>query len=300
MPTWILTSRPRRAITCANKTQNNEAWRSLPAPPGATSAERGGAVKKVNHFISTGLILIAFSAGLAQISESSEEFIGEFNAPWKDERVAIVLDPFEGNAIAWDQLVTEPRMVGIIHRATIGRRRDTRYRERKAEAKRRGYKWGSYHLGKPGNPIRQADFYLATVRPAADEVIALDIESLNPATDMSLANASRFIKRIRKETGRYPMLYANQAVTEEISNKFGRHSVFSKTHLWYARFKSRVIDFPTKTWDTYTLWQFSSEINCEPAQPERCPFRVPGTQTDMDVNVYRGTVEELKANWPFR
>lgn len=247
---------------------------------------------KLNHFISTALILIAFSAGLAQN--------GEFNQPWKDDRAAIVIDPFQGNEVDWDQLATEPRMVGIIHRATIGDRMDTRYAERRDEAKRRGLKWGSYHLGKPGNPIKQADFYLKTTRPTSEEVMALDIESLNPATDMSLANARRFIRRIKKKTGRYPLVYANQLVTNAISDKFGRDKVFSKTHLWYARFKSHVTDFPTKTWDRYTLWQFSSEINCTPADLERCLFRVPGTQTDMDVNVYRGTVEELKAKWPFR
>jgi lysozyme len=248
-------------------------------------------MKKINYLISALLTVNMFSAGSAQT--------GEFNEPWKDERVAIVIDPFQGNGIVWDQLAREPRLVGIIHRATIGNRRDTRYAERREEAKRRGFKWGSYHLGKPGDPIGQADFYLATVNPTEDEVMALDIESLNPATDMTLTNARRFILRIKEKTGRYPLFYANHAVTREVSGRFGRDEVFSKTYLWYARFKSRVTDFPTGTWDSYTLWQFSSEINCKPAHPELCPFRVPGTQMDMDVNVYRGTVDELKAYWPF-
>jgi len=248
-------------------------------------------MKSISYFISTGLILVFFSAGLAQTSE--------FNEPWKNEQLAIVIDPFQGNEVVWDRLAREPRVVAIIHRATIGGRKDTRYATRKEEALRRGHKWGSYHLGKLGNPITQADFYLDTVRPAADEVMALDIESLNPATDMSLANARRFILRIKEKTGRYPMFYANHAVTKEVSDRFGRDDVFAKTSLWYARFTPRVTNFPTKTWDSYTLWQFSSEINCTPAHPERCLFRVPGTQTDMDVNVYNGTVEELKAKWPF-
>lgn len=94
------------------------------------------------------------------------------------------------------------------------------------------------------------------------------------------------------------MFYANHAVTKEVSDRFGRDDVFSKTYRWYARFKSRVTDFPMKTWDSYTLWQFSSEINCKPVHPERCLFRVPSTQTDMDVNAYRGTVKELKEIWP--
>ena len=249
-------------------------------------------MKKVNHLKLAALILMAFGLGSAQTSE--------FQEPWKDAHLAIVIDPYQGNEIVWPEVATDLRVVGIVHRATIGGRKDTMYAERKAEATRRGYRWGSYHLGKPGNPITQADFYLDTVKPSADEVMALDIESLNPATDMSLASARRFIRRIRKKSGRYPMLYANQAVVKQISDTYRRDKVFSKTPLWYARFKSSVTDFPTKTWDSYTLWQFSSEINCKPDQPEDCLYRVPGTQTDMDVNVYRGTVDELKANWPFK
>ena len=249
-------------------------------------------MKKIKCLSLTVLMLVIVGTCVAQN--------GPFNRPWKDKRVALVIDPFQGNKIVWEKLAAEPRVVGIIHRATIGDSKDTRYAQRKDEAKSRGYKWGSYHLGKPGDPIAQADFYLDTVRPAEDEVMALDIESLNPKTDMSLADARRFILRIKEKTGRYPMFYANHAVTREVSDRFGRDEVFSKIALWYARFKSQVTDFPTQTWSAYTLWQFSSEINCVPAHPENCLFRVPGTQTDMDVNVYNGTVEELKAAWPFR
>jgi len=260
---------------------------------------------KIKQLSSTGLILLLVTTGLAQTGPAGD-LAAEFNQPWKDLSTALVIDPFQGNEIVWDQLATEPRLAGIIHRATIGDRIDTRYAERKEEAKRRGFKWGSYHLGRPGDPIKQADFYLETVKPGPDEVLALDIESLDAAKDMTLAAARRFIKRIKKKTGRYPLVYANHAVTKQISKKFGRDKVFSKTHLWYARFKSQVTDFPTRTWPTYTLWQFSSEINCtptaagQPADPNRCLFRVPGTRTDMDVNVYHGTVAELRANWPFR
>jgi len=225
---------------------------------------------------------------------------GEFNHPWTDPTTAIVLDPFQGNSINWDKVATDTRVVGVIHRGTIGLRKDRLYKARRDEAKSRGYQWGSYHLGKPGDPIAQADFYLARVAPSDDEVMALDIESLDAERDMSLVNARRFIKHIREKTGRYPMFYANHAVVREISRRFPHDEVFSKTPLWYARFKSRVTDFPANTWGTYTLWQFSSEINCTAAHPEKCLYRVPGTKTDMDVNVYRGSVADLKANWPFK
>jgi len=89
----------------------------------------------------------------------------EFTEPWKNPNIALAIDPFEGNPIVWVQLATDKRVVAIIHRATIGFRVDTKYAERKVEAKKRGYKWGGYHYGKPGDPIKQADFFLETESP---------------------------------------------------------------------------------------------------------------------------------------
>ncbi len=221
----------------------------------------------------------------------------EFSEPWKNPKIAIAIDPYERNEIDWDLLATDTRVVAIIHRATIGDRRDRKYAERKIEAKKRGYKWGAYHFGKPGDPIKQADFFLDTVRPDKDDLIALDLESTD-AKDMSLDEARAFIKRIREKTGRYPLIYANNEVTKAISDQYGADDVFVKTRLWYARFRRNVTDFPPGTWKTYTIWQFSSEQNCSPANRSACLYTVPGTEYDMDVDVYNGTIEELRNRWP--
>ncbi|HEX6187033.1 MAG TPA: glycoside hydrolase family 25 protein [Pyrinomonadaceae bacterium] len=223
----------------------------------------------------------------------------EFHAPWKNPNVALVIDPFEGNEIDWEELATEKRVVAIIHRATIGDRADKKYAERKVEAKKRGYKWGAYHLGKPGDPTKQADFFLKTVKPEADDLLALDLESTDATKHMSFDEARIFISRIKEKTGRYPFVYANNVVTKAISEQFGATDVFAKTPLWYARFKARVDDFPKGIWSSYTLWQFSSEINCSPDDRAACLYTVPGTAFDMDVNVFNGTIEKLKRAWPF-
>lgn len=239
------------------------------------------------------LALIIACSSLAAYSQSPE-----FNEPWKNPKIAIAIDPFEGNDIDWDQLATDTRVVAIIHRATIGDRADRKYAERKIEAKKRGYKWGAYHLGKPGDPIKQADFFLDTVKPSPDDLIALDLESVDAAKHMSFDEALIFIKRIREKTGRYPVIYANNEVTKTISEQYGVDDVFAKTHLWYARFKKSVMDFPQGTWKTYSLWQFSSEVNCSPENRSACLYTVPGTEYDMDVDVYNGTIEELRSRWP--
>jgi lysozyme len=233
----------------------------------------------------TALILITLWTALVPFASASE-----FNAPWKNTSVALVIDPFYANSIDWDKLATEKRVVAIIHKSTIGATRvDPGYAKRKAEALKRGYLWGSYHWGVAGNPEKQADFYIDTVKPAADELIALDLENAQSKTLMNVDEAILFIERVKTRTGRYPVLYTNHSSAELISTKY-RDSVFGKVPLWYARFKAKVTDFPSGVWSSYTLWQFSSELLTQ--------LPVSGTKPDMDVNVFNGTVDQLKAAWP--
>jgi len=214
----------------------------------------------------------------------------EFDRPWNDRNVPLIIDPYFDNPIDWQRLSSEPRVVAIIHKSTIGTAGvDPKYFERKREARRRGYLWGSYHWGTAGDPVAQADFYIATVKPEADELIALDLEDASSTKLMNAREAVLFIERIREKTGRFPVLYTNHSSAELISRDF-KHSVFASTPLWYARFKGTVTNFPAGVWRTYTLWQFSSELKPQLA--------IPGTRTDMDVNVYNGSIEELKRRWP--
>ena len=214
----------------------------------------------------------------------------EFDQPWHDANVALILDAFVDNLINWDQLKTESRVIAIIHKSTIGTSQlDKGYFARKAEAKNRGYLWGSYHWGISGNPAQQAEHYIDTVKPAADELIALDLEDATSNNLMNAQEALVFIKRIKELTGRYPVLYTNHSSAKLISSEF-QNTDFARTPLWYARFKEKVTDFPTGVWQSYTLWQFSSEILKQ--------MPVSGTQSDMDINVFNGSVGELKAKWP--
>ena len=238
----------------------------------------------------------------------------KFHEPWEDPTTALVLDTFQGNRLNFNELAREPRVAGIINRAIDGLRPDSRYAERKAEAKRRGYKWGSFHVGRPGNSVRQADFYLELAQPESDELIALDLENTT-SSSMNLDDAQVFIRRIKEKTGRYPLLYGTSQVRDAIlALPDAQRSEFVNTPLWYARYCQEIsCYFPTSIWPSYTLWQFASEINCPSkvttkrscrtnACPlNKCPLQrpVPGTNFDMDVNVFYGTVEELKSKWPF-
>jgi lysozyme len=243
------------------------------------------------------MIVTAFLTAASGAVSSGQSV--EFQGPWTDPTKALVIDFYEENSINWDLLATDARVVGIIHQATDGYYKDRVYLKRRDEAKRRGYAWGSCHVGIPGDGARQADFYLDVAKPAPDEVMALDLESLDPEETMDMDQARQFIGRIKEKTGRYPMVYGDGSVIREISQRFGKDDVFSRTPLWYSRFKGSIARFPKGTWDSYTLWQFKSEMNCSRDQIESCPYLVPGTRTDVDVNVYNGSIAELRENWPF-
>jgi len=243
-----------------------------------------------------GLVLALGIGGHAQASE--------FSRPWRDADVAIVLDPFQGNAIDWDKLATDTRVAGMIHRATIGMNSDSKYTERRGEAKDRGLKWGSYHLLTTADPENQVDNYLSVTGTEAAETYAIDIECLSviegcakPSMKVSIAQIEVAVRRFKEKTGRLPLIYANGSVTSVLAEKLAGKPELSGIKLWYARYKSTLDNFPQGIWTSYTLWQFSSEINCNPP-PGTCPHRVPGTKFDMDINVYNGTVAELRAAWP--
>ncbi len=239
------------------------------------------------HYVKGSFLLFCL---IVMAASCGGEVAREFFTPWTLPQRPLVIDAYYQNPIDWEQLATEPRVVGIIHKATEGCTMDPKYQERKTEAKARGYLWGSYHLGLSGNPEQQADCYLEAVNPTADEAIALDLEDVTSSSSMSIDEAIRFIQRIREQTGRYPMVYGNHAVITEISTR-GEDGIFSETPLWYARFRQHIPDFPGATWASYTLWQFSSELNVQ--------IRIPGTRSDIDVNVFPGTKEEIRRRWPF-
>jgi len=215
----------------------------------------------------------------------------EFNEPWKDHSVGLVLDAYSKNTMDWDKLKEEKQLIAVIHKATTGTDSvDPKYAKRKVEARKHGYLWGSYHVGISGNPEKQADFYIDTVKPTDNEVVALDLEDVASHSLMSAEEAIRFAVRVRKRIGRYPVLYINHTGATSISGKF-KNSVFARMPLWYANFVPKVRNFPAGVWSTYTLWQFSSEIKRQ--------YAIPGTRPDIDINVYNGTVEQLKSAWPF-
>jgi GH25 family lysozyme M1 (1,4-beta-N-acetylmuramidase) len=226
----------------------------------------------------------------------NEQTIKEsFFSPWNKSGTSIVIDAYEGNSIDWNKMATDTKVVGVIHRSSIGTRVDTQYKARKKIATERGYLWGAYHLGSRGNTIAQADLFLSLVEDDPETLMILDLEDTNASKLMTVEEAVIFMNRVYEKTGRIPVVYANHSVTNILNQKVKNNPLFQQSKLWYARFKSSIPDFPVGIWKNYFLWQFSSEINC--SSTGSCLYNVPGTKFDMDVNVFYGSPTELQAQW---
>ncbi len=218
-----------------------------------------------------------------------------FISPWNSANTSIVIDAYEGNSINWNEMATDKKVIGVIHRSSIGLTIDKQYKSRMRTAKDRGYLWGAYHLGRPGNTLEQAKLFLDLVGDDPETLMILDLEDTSSNKFMTIDEAEIFMNYVYEKTGRVPVVYANHVTTQALNKKVASNPLFQQSKLWYARFKSSVTDFPVGIWKDYFLWQFSSEINC--TKTGSCLYNVPGTSSDMDVNVYYGNSRELASEW---
>lgn len=267
----------------------------------------------------TSKTLICAIALLAAASANAAD-TNKFNEPWKSSERALIIDGYEYNEFDLAEIGSDKRIAAFIHKGSDGLPEKYRctgdaeevvlcktkwrryavgkelYQTRRAFAKTMGLKWGAYHLARPGNPVEQAEHFIEYTNPTEDEAIVLDIEDIDAEKWMSLADAEIFARHIRMRLGRWPMLYTNGNTAKYIAKNRMQYQILSRLPLWYARYKPDIKTyFPKGNWDTYDIWQFQSQINCN---KRRCPYRVKGANVDIDVNVVDMSVEELRAVWP--
>jgi GH25 family lysozyme M1 (1,4-beta-N-acetylmuramidase) len=268
-------------------------------------------------------LVSAFAAALMAALPSPVIAESQMNAAWMDSSKALVLDGYEYNSFDLKQISKNPRVAGFIHKGSDGMpprygcpdsvdltakalcKKDWKvysvgrelFHARRGLAKSMGLKWGAYHMGRPGNPREQANHFLDFAEPAADDLMALDLEDNDPAKFMSLEDAEEFARHINRRTGRYPLLYTNGSTAKFIADNAKTYPLLSKLKIWYARYKPDIVGhFPRGAWENYTLWQFASSVNCG---GDDCPYRIKGTAKDIDINVANMNTAELRKAWPF-
>lgn len=201
-----------------------------------------------------------------------------------------IIDVYHSNSFEVKKL-KQNGILAVIHKATQGTAfRDDKYHERRDAAKEAGLLWGAYHFSTGEDVNRQVDHFLSFAEPADDELISLDWEP-SDGPDMTAEQAREFVQLIRNRTGRWPVLYGGHLLREGVGDQ--TDLVLKNCPLWYVRYAKTPIAIPTAIWPTYTLWQYTDGV-----EGELEPKKTLGSE-GADRNIFQGTADELRAQWPF-
>ena len=87
------------------------------------------------------------------------------------------------------------------------------------------------------------------------------------------------------------MIYGSGLLRDSVPHH-ATDDILKNCPLWYARYRDLPIGIPVDTWPDFTLWQYT-DGNAGPN-----PHIVNGMDR-TDRNCFRGTVDELRLQWPF-
>lgn len=226
----------------------------------------------------------------------------EFIKPWDNINKPIVIDVYKDNSYNLNSLLKDKRIKGIIHK--MSEEDSITFNKRRTEANKNGFLFGSYWLPKyDTNGTSQADKYLEMIGNSAwtKEFIALDFEQHKVTKQfISPYNSYLFVKRIFEKTGRYPHIYCGLNNMDKLL-KSEYTETFKLCKLWLIALppNGSIVNVlkGNKIWNSYSLWQFSCEINCCKNAKKPCFYKVTGIDCYMDYDVYNGTTKELIENW---
>lgn len=121
--------------------------------------------------------------------------------------------------------------------------------------------WGFYHFNGTGNPIAEADFFVAnTENYFGHGIPVLDYEVSN---DNDRQWAEQFMRRVHNLTGIWPMLYTSASWV----SKFEGSWIPQKCGLWLAGYPYPATDwrsddppYSCSPWEFVAIWQFTSSL----------------------------------------
>jgi Uncharacterized protein conserved in bacteria (DUF2272)/Glycosyl hydrolases family 25 len=207
-----------------------------------------------------------------------------------------IIDVFDENDLDFDG-ATQQGIGLILHQTGQGLyKRDSAYAERKRTALQKGFLWGAYHFLSAEDTAAQLDRFLE-IEDGSDPRIglAIDWEASKKGT-MSHAELRRLVmlfnERMKpRHADRYPILYGGSIIRETAGILAG-DPLLAKCPLWYVRYTANhPLEIPSKTWATYTLWQFADEHRQFGGPP---PNVLPGA----DFSRFQGTEDDLRRAWP--
>ena len=166
----------------------------------------------------------------------------------------------------------------VFIRSTMGeKKQDKRFVENWAAAASRTKLRGAYHYFRPNeNSKRQARNFIRTVKlKPGDLPPVLDIEERprRQPMDSLKVGLKRWLDEVEMHYGIRPILYSGDSYFTDFLEK-----EFSEYTLWIANYNFWV-EKPKKHWD---FWQFSER------------GRVRGIKGNVDLNMFKGTMEDIE------
>ncbi len=239
------------------------------------------AYKKYRYYIFALIIFILFAIFFTgkRIFRNHEEKIFSL---YDDYIFGIDISHYQGS-IDWSEVIHFP--VGkdisfVIIRASVGKdTKDTEFERNWTQAKQKAFIRGAYHYYRPDeNSIEQADNFIRTVRlEKGDLPPILDIEK--EASVQSMAKLKKGLKKwlnkIETHYGLRPIIYTPDVYYRDFLND----TAFKDYKFWIANY-NKVLK--PKHHNHWIFWQFSQWGH------------IKGINHDVDFNVFRGNISELK------
>jgi GH25 family lysozyme M1 (1,4-beta-N-acetylmuramidase) len=173
---------------------------------------------------------------------------------------------------------------GVIHKVTEGVSYvDPNYAPMRQKCEGSGIFWGAYHYFRPGNIEAQVNHFIKNAKPSPGTLMALDHEERG----CSAADAEQFLRLLEAKIGRKGVLYSGHLIKEQLGHQVSEY--LGSCRLWVAEWDSS----PTHqaSWKDLWLHQFTGDGK----GPQ--PHSVPGLGTNIDINRFYGTIEELTETW---
>ncbi len=161
-------------------------------------------------------------------------------------------------------------------------------------AKRVGLIRGAYHYLHGGEDANaQADLFLKVVKlEPGDFPPVLDVENIgneNVSNQEMIAKAEIWLKKVEAATGRVPIIYSGPFFLRDRMSRpiLGAPSWSKKYPLWLANYLTVMhensLPIQPVSWADWKIWQYTDKGT------------VPGIDSGVDMNYFRGTIDELYA-----
>jgi lysozyme len=194
------------------------------------------------------ILFTAFIFGLLSFKESSK---GQMSASY----YGIDVSQYQGD-INWKEVrESKPTINFVILRATMGTKKDTKFKKNMKGARKNGFNVGAYHYYNPNiSGQKQAKNYLATVKLRKGDIIPIvDLERLstNQSTKKLKLGLKKWLDAVEKEYGVKPMIYSGASFYKKHLSKD-----FAEYPSWIAAYSK---SNKSKAVENATIHQFSEK-----------------------------------------